>query len=146
MYASFDDTPGGLCGAMTARAAPHVIRLSAIYALTESSPVVQLRHLKAALAVWDYSVRSVRYLFGESTGNAVADDILALLRACPKGITRTDISNHFGRNLPAARLKGALNELLKANSVRVEHNTDTGGRPAERLPHASLDGWVLMTL
>ena len=79
VYASFDDTPGGLCGAMTARAAPHVIRLSGIYALTENSPVVKLRHLKAALAVWYYSVRSVRYLFGESTGNAVADDILGLL-------------------------------------------------------------------
>ena len=131
VYASFDDMPGGLCGAMTARAAPHVIRLSMIYALTECSPVVKLRHLKAALAVWDYSVRSVRYLFGESTGNAVADDILALLKSCPKGITRTDISNHFGRNLTAARLKGALNELLKAGSVRVEHNADTGG-PAGR--------------
>ena len=131
VYASFDDTAGGLCGAMTARAAPHVIRLSAIYAMTESSPVVQLRHLKAALAVWDYSVRSVRYLFGESTGNAVADDILALLKSCPKGVTRTDISNFFGRNLPAARLKGALNELLTAGRARVELNSETGGRPAE---------------
>ena len=73
----------------------------------------------------------MRYLFGESTGDAVADDILGLLKSCPKGVTRTDISNYFGRNLPAARLKGALNELLKAGSVRVEHNADTGGRPAE---------------
>ena len=122
---------------MTARATPHVIRLSMIDALTECSPVVKLRHLEAAPAVRDYSVRSVRYLFGESTGNAVADDILALLKACPNGITRTDVNNYFGRNLPAARLKGALDELLKAGRARVELNCDTGGRAAaatRRLP------------
>jgi hypothetical protein len=131
VYERFDDEPGGLCGAMTARGAPHVIRLSCIYALTECSPLVTVRHLKAALAVWNYSVRSVRYLFGESTGDTVADDALRLLRQSPKGVSRTDICNYFGRNLSAARLKVALNGLLKARLARVEMNTDTGGRPAE---------------
>ena len=130
-YERFNDDSGGLCGAMTARGAPHVIRLSIIYALTERSPVVQRRHLKAALAVWAYSVRCVRYLFGESTGDSVADDALKLLRQSPAGVTRSEVSNYFGRNLSAGRLRVALNELLKAGRARVETKTDTGGRPAE---------------
>ena len=40
--------------------------MSLTYALMDSSPVVTVDHLKAALAVWDYCEASVRFTFGKA--------------------------------------------------------------------------------
>ena len=50
----------GLFGVITQRAAPQVLRLSMIYALMDRSHVIDLPHLKAALALWEYSEQSVK--------------------------------------------------------------------------------------
>jgi len=44
----------GLRGAATSRAEAQVLRLSAIYAALDSTSLIGLPHLQAALAVWDY--------------------------------------------------------------------------------------------
>jgi hypothetical protein len=121
----------GLTGAMLARAASHVNRLSLIYALSECSPVIQVRHLAAAVAVWEFTERSVAYLFGDSTGDGIADDALALMRACPTGISRGDISTYFNRHVSSDRLSQALRTLVRLGRARFEI-IETGGRPAER--------------
>ncbi len=124
------DRPGR-AGALTARAGPHVLRLALVYALTEQSRVVAVRHLLAALAVWEYCEASVAYLFWDATGDAVADDALTLIRRCPAGVTRTDLFAYFARNITSARLSAALGRLLTLGRVRREDRNDTGGRPAE---------------
>src|SRR5262249_52874350 len=88
-------------------------------------------HLMAAMALWDYCSRSVYYVFGESLGDPVADELLQLLRGCPKGMTRTDLSNHFGRHQSADRIAPALRMLLRHGLARRGLET-TAGRPAER--------------
>ena len=98
-YSELERDRPGLAGALTARAGPHVLRLAMIYALSEQCAAVAPRHLLAALAVWEYCERSVRYLFGDATGDGVADDALALIRRCPAGVTRTDLMNYFARNV-----------------------------------------------
>jgi len=130
VYEQLEQDRPGLSGSMLARAAPHVIRLSLIYALSEGAKAIGARHLMAALAIWEYSERSVNYLFGESLGDTVADSALALIRGCPHGISRTDIAKFHGNNLSSARLSSALGLLLKFNRARHEVR-ETGGRPAE---------------
>jgi hypothetical protein len=44
---------------------------------------VGLPHLQAALAVWDYCSTSASHLFGDSTGDAIADRILVALVESP---------------------------------------------------------------
>ncbi len=56
-------------GAATGRAEAHTIRLALIYALLDSSPVITLPHLEAALALWRYARDSTRWVFGESLGD-----------------------------------------------------------------------------
>jgi hypothetical protein len=124
------DKPG-LVGAMLARAEAHVARLSMLYALLDHSAVIKAEHLAAAVAFWEYSERSVRHIFGDSLGDDVADEILRQLRACPAGMTRTQIMGSFGRNVRSERIGRALGLLLQHHLVRFEHE-DTGGRPAER--------------
>ena len=86
----------------------------------------------AALALWDYAETSARYVFGDATGDPVADQILDAVRdAGGDGMTRTEISNLFGRHKNAGCINRALSMLLAVRRVRRE-SEDTGGRPSER--------------
>jgi hypothetical protein len=53
----------GFLQAMTARADAHVARLAMLYALLDSSAVIRLEHLQAALSIWQFCSDSVSYLF-----------------------------------------------------------------------------------
>jgi hypothetical protein len=123
----------GLLGAITARAEAQVLRLALVYALLDCSRLISIEHLIAALSLWAYCERSAEYIFGDRLGDPDADAILNALRVKPAGLTRTEISDLFARNLSAARIDRALVTLLKANLARCERDTGAnGGRPAER--------------
>jgi hypothetical protein len=83
-YPALSQLRQGLRGAATSRAEAQVLRLSAIYAALDNSSVVGLPHLRAALAVWDYCSASASHLFGESTGDAIADRIREALEESPR--------------------------------------------------------------
>jgi hypothetical protein len=132
VYGELSEGRPGLAGAILARTEAHVMRFAMLYALLDCSPVIRADHLLASLALMDYATRSVLYVFGEDLGDAVADDILRLLRGCPGGLTRNEIRNFFDRNQPAQRIGKALGLLLQHRLARSEQHKDTGGRPAER--------------
>jgi hypothetical protein len=96
----------------------------------DGSNIVELPHLQAAVAVWDYAEASARYIFGDATGDHVADRILGVLRANPDGASRTDIYNYFGRNVPSSRLGQAL-DLLLQNKKATMRFEETEGRSTE---------------
>jgi hypothetical protein len=130
----YDGVPdeGGLLGAMTARAEAHVLRLSMIYALLDRSETIETVHLRAAIAFWDYAAASVRYVFGRSLGDRIADRILDELRlAYPGWLTRDQIRNLFARHEPSDRLMAAL-ESLERQGLAARTVIKTGGRPEER--------------
>ena len=84
----------------------------------------------AALAVWQYCLESARYIFGDSLGDPVADEIRRLLRSQPAGVTRTELRDHFGRNRSAAQIGSALAVLAEYGQAVPEHR-ESGGRPVE---------------
>ena len=131
IYPSLTHGFPGLAGTLTSRAEAQVTRLGLAYALLDEADAIAEQHLRAALALWEYSARSVLHIFGDSTGNPDADAILRALRATPSGLTRTEIRDLFGRNLPAARIDQALALLLEHGRAHFEKET-TGGRPTER--------------
>jgi hypothetical protein len=90
---------------------------------------VQRPHLEAALAVWRYCEASARYIFGDSTGDPMADRIL--MRLQEQGpMDRTAISGLFGRNMPSARIEHALATLEQSKHIIVEPIKNAqGGRP-----------------
>mgnify|MGYP001606805691 CR=1 FL=1 len=114
---------------LLARNATYVRRLALVYALFDMSPVIKSEHLLAALSLWDYSERSVRYIFGDATGDIVADAISDALRQNGE-LTRTQMSDLLGRNVSSARIGQALQMLLKLGRVSTEIREGTG-RPAE---------------
>ncbi len=83
------------------------------------------------MELWGYAERSVAHIFGDATGDPIADKIvLALDRAGEEGLTRTDISSLCGRHEPAHRIDVALRLLEEHGRARPEGRA-TGGRPAE---------------
>ena len=131
VYPALSSDRPGMLGAILGRAEAQVLRLALIYALLDGSAYIDTPHMLAALACWDYAEASARYIFGDTLGDPVADEILRALRERPEGMTRTDLMQHFARNLSSEQIGRALAVLARGNfaASMVEKAT---GRPTER--------------
>ena len=94
-------------------------------------PSCEARHERQqASALWTYCEASTRYIFGDLTGDRVADTILRALRhAGTDGMSRSDIHNHFGRNITADKISAAFGMLLAAGKVRSDKQKSNNGGP-----------------
>ena len=120
VYGPLSEGKPGLFGAVVGRAEAQVVRLAALYAVMDESHTIELDHLNAALALWDYVEESARYIFGDTTGDPVADQVAEALRAAGQaGLTRTETRDLFGRHKSAERIDRALTLLLKTG--RAQH-------------------------
>jgi hypothetical protein len=132
VYPSLSEGKPGLAGALLARGEAQVMRLASLFALLDRSAVIRAQHLAAALALWEYCERSVRFIFGDSLGDDVADEILsALTKHKDSGMTRTELRDLFDRNMAAGRIAKALG-LLERYGLASCRTVETGGRPAEK--------------
>lgn len=104
-----------------------MLRLSLVYALLDGTEIVSVPHLQSARALWEYSERSADYIFGDATGDSVADSVLSSLRQRGR-MSRTDLYNLFRRHLASARITLALDLLISKGLART-FTEDTGGRP-----------------
>jgi hypothetical protein len=102
------------------------MRLAGLFAILDKQAEIERIHLKAALALWEYSEASIHLVFGDSTGSPIADTILHALRASG-GMDDTAISSLFQRHVPANRLSQAKAMLHAAGVIYPEH-TRTDGR------------------
>jgi len=128
IYDSISSAHPGVFGALTSRAAAHLTRLSMICALMDKSYFVRREHLRAALAIWHYSADCIRFVFGDSVGDRVADAILTALRQKPSGLTLTEISvDVFRKNEAASSIDRALKTLQALRMIRREVWAQTNG-------------------
>lgn len=127
VYPELSEGKPGMLGAVTARAEAQVVRLSSLYAVLDESPLVRVEHLEAALAVWRYCEASARFIFGDATGDPVADKIIDAVRGAGRsGLSRTGIRNLFQHNQSKDRIDEALNLLRETD--RAETRTRGSGR------------------
>lgn len=125
LYQVLSREKDGILGYATARAEAHVIRLSLLYALTERSSSIELRHLQAALAVWSFCESSVEWLF-QKQGDEVTNDplIIALVKAKENGLERSKISknvyhsNKTAQELDHILLKYDEQQIIKRHKVK----------------------------
>jgi hypothetical protein len=130
VYPALSEGRPGLIGSVTSRAEAQVMRMAMIYALLDLSPAIKAVHLEAAIAVWMYCDASAQYIFGQSLGDPIADEILYALKRTPEGMSRTDIRDLFGRNRGKGQVARALGLLLGQNLAYCTSET-TPGRPKE---------------
>jgi hypothetical protein len=126
------DVPEGYVARMVARAAPQVMRLALIYCLLDGETAITVKHLDAAMAIWRYSLASVRYIFGEQ-GDPDLDVLAEAVRAAgADGLTGRQQHELFHRHKSAAEI-AELTKRLTALDGYQALSTDTGGRPSSRL-------------
>jgi hypothetical protein len=132
MYARLqeDEAAPGIAGTLLARATAQARRLAMLFAIVDLSHEVDVAHLQAAAEVWRYHRDTVQLVFGASTGNRVADRVLAELRGTPAGIDRTKMHALFDRHVSAQEINEALFLLHRLGVARGER-TPSGGRPRE---------------
>jgi hypothetical protein len=105
---------GGLAGALQARAESHILRLALVYALLDGSQEIRVEHVRAGEALWQYCSDSTRYIFGDALGDEIAQRLLDEARAVyPRGVSREQQHQLFGRHVPAARIKVAVDHLIQ---------------------------------
>jgi hypothetical protein len=130
-YGGLSEGRPGLLGAVLARGEAHSLRLACLYATLDSSASIRVEHLRGALALWEYCERSACFIFGERSGDHIADQIHNVLLNAPNGLTRTEINNLFSGNVNAESLHNAL-QLLSARGLASAQKESGSGRPAER--------------
>ncbi len=144
VYPELAEGQPGLLGAVIGRAEAQVVRLALIYALLDAGLIspnslnsqppdlkIEPGHLRAALAVWDYCEVSARQIFGDKLGSPIADTLRTELdKVAPRGLSRTDISNLFGRHAAAHHIAFAIDLLKERGLIRIG-TIPTGGRPTE---------------
>ncbi len=128
-YPTLSQAQTGLHGAATGRAEAQVLRLSALYAALDCSPIIQLPHLHAALALWDYCSYSAASLFGDCVGDSIADRVLEALQASSSGLSRSQIWNLFHGHVGSGAIDQAL-EKLRSLGVATCRRLSGRGRPA----------------
>jgi len=130
VYPQLSEGRPGLSGAICGRAEAQVLRLETLYALLDQSAVKRKEHLQAALALWQYSEASVRYIFGDTLGDPLADDIDRALRATPQGLTKSEMHGLFAHHRRADEIDRALGLLFERGRLKREVRK-TGGRDAD---------------
>ncbi|MDQ3317093.1 MAG: DUF3987 domain-containing protein, partial [Actinomycetota bacterium] len=127
-----EDRPG-MFGAVTARAEAQTLRLAMLYALADCSREIRRGHVESALAVWEYAEKSALYMFGDTTGDPDADKVLSTLKGTEDGMTRTEVSDLFGRNKSRQELDRIREALLKADKILISLSNEGGSKkPVER--------------
>ena len=107
------------------------MRLALLYTLLDGKVNIEVPHLDAALAVWDYAETSAAHIFGSSLGDNVADDIFRSLQHAGRiGMTRSAIRDLFSRHQSADRIGAALALLASKGRATMEIR-QSGGRPTE---------------
>jgi len=131
VYPDLSSGKPGLIGAVISRAEAQVMRLACLYAVLDKSNTITTDHLLAALALWDYCEASARYIWGDATGDPVADRILGGIRHADGGLSRTEIRDLFFRHTSSNRIDLALSSMEGLNLIQ-RTKEETGGRPTER--------------
>lgn len=126
IYIDLTEEEPGLVGSMTARSEAYVTRIACFYALLDRSIKIRIAHLKAAIAVWDYDRTSIEFIFQGRSGDPLGNKITEALSGKPKGMTRTDVYNYFGKNISSEQISISLENLEKIGRIKKDDISPEG--------------------
>lgn len=125
----FDEGP---VAAMFARWHAHSARMSVIYALLDGQGQVDVAHVRASLAAWDYVEASVRYVFGAEDCDRDLGRLVEYIDAAQLGgRSRKEVSVElFGKHKTKKELDVVFAKLLDLGRYEMK-KVATAGRPQE---------------
>ena len=130
IYPKLEEEVPGLTGAILARGAAQVLRLSLIYSLLDEEEckrleqAIRVPHLMAGLALWEYCKSSVFQIFGDAVGDPTADKLYRLIKVGPR--SDTDLYQALGKHTQDHYRKDlALDLLMRLNRVPFHHGVNS---------------------
>jgi hypothetical protein len=140
-----DDDPPGIVGQLVARAEPHTLRLSVLFALLDGRRIIDVAHIRQAYAWWRYCRASIEYLFAGQSFSADGWKLLGALRDAGRtGLTYGEQHAVFNRNRSGGELSKLRHELAAAGVVwsdeRGRDKRSWAVRPATSIPPTVLLG------
>lgn len=107
-HAFAEENREGVYAAITARAEPNILRLAMIFAITDKCNLINVHHLNAAKAIWDYCDQTCLAIYGKATGDETVDKILKLVTELGGEASRTQIRDLFSRNVTKSEIDRAI--------------------------------------
>ena len=123
VYPKLSEGNSGTFGAVTARGAAQVVRLSMLYALVDRSQNIRAEHLQAALALWRYCEESARSIFNGLTKEQLK--LFGAVKTTPRTVAQLRLALHGHRRVSqilvdlAALESQGLVQLGKDGMVRA---------------------------
>lgn len=124
-YEELSSDMPGVFGSAVSRAEAQVCRLSLIYSLLDSSKIIRVEHLKAAIAFWKYSFDSAKMIFHTQVIDQNSVKILNALADGQKSMS--ELHKVFHNHLKNTELNKMVENLVTQGKVDTE-NVPTGGR------------------
>ena len=112
------EKPTPLADALTARSAAQCVRLAVVYCLLDGGYSIEVPHLLAALAVWDYCEQSVALLHPARRGDLESKVLRALRDAGQGGLTRTELNRVLGGHSKGEQVADVLRRLKSLGHVQ----------------------------
>ena len=114
-----DEKESPVWDSVTSRAEGQVLRLSMLFALLDCTPVIEVGHLRSALAVWSFCDDSARLLFSDvkTKPESFESKIVGHVRNQP-GLTRTELRDKFHHSTKMTDLfNRTLADLISRNVI-----------------------------
>ena len=141
VYKQLQEERPGIAGVLTNRSEVHVIRIALVFALLDKSNLIDIQHMRAALAIWDYCASSVCFIFGIESDEGSSKILLALENG-PR--SQTEISKLFSGHLSADKLRQKLSDLEALGKIEREliRNPGTRTKTVWRLTENILENYA----
>lgn len=104
--------------AHTARGLSHLMKIAQIYALADGSSVIGVDHFMAGKAVWEFSEKSVEYIFQVDGLSKLARKLDSAMKKNP-GSTKSDHHRFLGGHKRAEEIERAREELISRGLYEI---------------------------
>lgn len=130
LYLSLNSEDSSIVGTLTARQEAQIRRLAMIISLFNGKDSINLDSLIFAEKIFNYSIETLKEIYGHSMGDPLTDKILDLLKSSPDGLSRSKLHEYLSRNYQKGSLDNSL-KLLKSQGLAECEKINTQGRPIE---------------
>jgi hypothetical protein len=130
IYTALSASEDGRFEAIVSRPEPQVLRLACIYSLLDRAKKIEIQHLDAAEALWQYCHASAATIFSTKNSSSLEDQLRNLIDTSQQGLRRTEISAAFNNHKSQEAISQALSKLEESGKVE-KVTVKTAGRSAE---------------
>ena len=119
---------GNSMDTLLGRGVAHITKFSLIFALADMSPFIEVKHIRAAMHVWDYIEDSTAYIFQELEISKDEERILQSMDSEGGTLTRSAVNDLFGARRNPRTLNKIRDMLVLRGFIDIEYVLTEGAK------------------